>query len=118
MRLDKLREKEVAKRRGSTGRTIFQVIWLLISIGLAYAFSEYVLFGGGYISENLLYNQLFIPRSVPPWALRVGVIFIIVVVMQFFVFLGFALGDPRGRRRTGRASGYSDDPDPFDDHHG
>jgi hypothetical protein len=117
MRLDKLKEVEVEKRRGSTGRTIVQFIWLLIAIGISYAFTQF-LFNEGHLTANQLYNQLFIPRSVPVWVLKGGIIFVMVVVIQFFLFLGFAIANPRGRVRSGYASPYSDSPDPFDDHRG
>lgn len=113
MRLDRMKEKEVAKRRGSTGRTIVQIVWLLIAIGLGYAFTQY-LFAEGVLTPNLFYTQLFIPRSVPVWALKAGVILVIVIAIQFFLFMGYAVANPRGRARTGRATSHSTNPDPFD----
>jgi hypothetical protein len=118
MRIDKLKEMEGKKRRGSTGRTLVQGIWLLIAIGLAYAFTEYVLFGGGYVTPNMLRNYFLLPAQVPVWAMKAAIIFLLVVAIQFFLFLGFAIANPRGRTRTGKPNAYSDDLDPFDNPYG
>jgi hypothetical protein len=113
MRLDRIREYELAKRKGSTLRTIVQTIWLLISFVVAYYISEW-LFAEKVISYNFFYTQLSIPRAVPQWAILGALILLIVIVMQFFVLMGFLIGTPRGRAKSGRASAFSSNPDPFD----
>jgi hypothetical protein len=113
MRIDKRREVEQARRKGSTGRTFVQTIWLLISFVAAYFVSQW-LFDQGIVSYGFFYTKLFIPRVVPPWAILGGFILVIVIVMQFFVLMGYFLGNPRGREKSGRASAYTHNPDPFD----
>lgn len=114
MRLEKKHQEELAKRKGLTGKTIVQVIWLgLTGIG-AYFFTEY-LFAGEYITSNLFYTQLFIPRFIPEWGLKALLILGMVIVMQIFFSLGYVIASPEGRRRTGDATLYSRNKDPFDD---
>jgi len=114
MRLEKKRDEELARRKGLTGKTIIQVIWLLISFIIAYYLSNY-LFEQGVISYNRLYTQLSIPREVPREAVLAGLMLLIVMVMQMFLILGFVLASPEGRRRTGEASLNSRTKEPFDD---
>lgn len=114
MRLEKKREEEIARRKGLTGRTIFQVIWFVLSFAIAYFFVNY-LFDNGYLTESLLYSQLFIPRTVPPLAVRILVMVGVVIVMQIMYYMGFFIASPEGRRRTGSASLHSRNKDPFDD---
>lgn len=113
MRLDKLREAEVAKRQGSTGRTIIQAIWLIISFAIAYFVSQW-LFDQNIVTYNFFYNQLYIPRAVPRWMVLGGFMLFLVIIMQFFVMFGFFIGTPQGRQKSGKASAFSRNPDPFD----
>lgn len=117
MRLEKKREEELAKRRGLTGRTIIQVIWLLITGTLAYFFVNY-LFSQGIVTANIFYNQLLIPRSVPEIGLKLLMVLGIVIVMQIVFSIGFIIASPEGRRRTGDATLKSRNKDPFDDRFG
>lgn len=117
MRIDKIQEMEAQKRKGSTGRTLVQVVWLALAIGISYAFIEF-LFAQDHLTKAMLYNRLLIPGNVPLWAVKAGIIFIMVVVIQFVVFMGYVLANPRGRNRSGKASAYSDNPDPFDNPYG
>ncbi|MEZ4593557.1 MAG: hypothetical protein R3D55_20800 [Chloroflexota bacterium] len=114
MRLEKKNEEKIAQRKGLTGKTILQVIYLLVTGGLAYLFVNY-LFGQGILTAGLFYNQLLIPRSVPEIGLKLIVVFGLVIVMQIFFSLGYIIASPEGRRRTGDASMYSRNKDPFDD---
>jgi ABC-type sugar transport system permease subunit len=113
MRLDKTREHEIAKRKGSTLRTIVQTLWLFISFVLAYYVSQW-LFDERIISYHYLYSHFSLPSAVPQWAVLGAVMLCIVIVMQLFVFIGFFIGTPRGRAKSGHASAYSNNPDPFD----
>ncbi|MCP4420445.1 MAG: hypothetical protein GY805_27885 [Chloroflexi bacterium] len=117
MRLEKKQDEAIAKRKGTTGRTIAQVIWLVITGVLAYFFANY-LFNEGLINANTFYNQLFIPRSVPVWGLKLIMVFGLVIIMQIVFSIGFILASPEGRRRTGDASLHSRNKDPFDDRFG
>jgi uncharacterized membrane protein len=117
MRLEKKREEELAKRKGLTGKTIIQVIWLLFTGTLAYFFTNY-LFSQGIISANTFYNQLFIPRSVPELGVKLIMVFGLVIIMQIIFSLGYIIASPEGRRRTGDATLTSRNKDPFDDRFG
>ena len=114
MRLEKKHEEELARRKGLTGKTIVQVIWLLFTGTLAYFFVTY-LFNEGIITAGMFYNQLFIPRSVPEIGLKLIVVLGLVIVMQIIFSLGYIIASPEGRRRTGDPSMYSRNKDPFDD---
>jgi uncharacterized membrane protein YedE/YeeE len=113
MRLDRVREHELAKRKGSTLRTIVQTIWLFVSFGVAYYVSQW-LFAENILNYGFFYTQLYIPRSVPPGLILGALMLFIVIVMQLFVFIGFFIGTPRGRAKSGQPSGFSSNPDPFD----
>lgn len=117
MRLEKKHEEELSQRKGLTGKTIVQVIWLLITGALAYLFTNY-LFSQGLVSANLFYNQLFIPRSVPVLGLKLIMVFGMVIIMQIVFSIGYIIASPEGRRRTGDATMHSRNKDPFDDHRG
>ncbi len=119
MRIQKKQEEEIARRKGMTGKTIIQIIWLGISGIVAYFLITFMMeseeFGFNY---NTLYNQLYIPRTVPKWALLAVMIIIFVLIMQMFLAIGFAIASPEGRRKTGIPSLYSQNKDPFDDGYG
>lgn len=114
MRLEKKRNQELAKRKGLTGRTIAMVFFFILSFVVAYFITEY-LFAEGYVTPTVFYTDLFIPESVPVTGLKIMTMFAIVVGMQIIFSLGFMLASPAGRRRTGDASLYSRNKDPFDD---
>ncbi len=117
MRLEKKRAEELSKRKGLTGKTIVQVIWLLVTGTLAYFFASY-LFDQGLVTTGLFYNQLYIPRSVPLWGLKLIMVLGMVIVMQIVFSIGFIIASPEGRRRTGDATMHSRNKDPFDDRFG
>lgn len=117
MRLEKKHEEELARRKGLTGKTIIQVIWLLVTGTLAYFFTNY-LFSEGIVSANTFYNQLYIPRSIPELGVKLIMVFGIVVVMQIVFSIGFIIASPEGRRRLGDPSMQSRNKDPFDDRYG
>ena len=114
MRLQKKEEEELARREGLTGNTIIQVIWLAISFGIAY-FLTNALEAQGTIRYLSLYNALSIPTTVPKWVVQGGLMLVIVIFMQFIMFIAFAFFSPEGRRRTGEPSLHSRTKDPFDD---
>lgn len=113
MRLDKIREREMAQRRGRTGRTIIQLIWLGISFVIAYFASEW-LFSSGIFTPQMAYAG-GIPRFLPEWVIQGVIMGLIVIVMQFFLLLGFMIANPVGRRRSGRPNLNSWNRDPNDD---
>ncbi len=112
MRLEKKHEEELARRQGTTGRTIVQLLWLIISFIIAYFLMNY-LFKQDYLSYNMIY-QAGLPRTIPEWAILLVFMIVIVVAMQFFLFIGYALANPEGRRRTGDPSLHSRTKDPLD----
>lgn len=117
MRLEKKRAEEISKRKGLTGKTVVQVIWLFFTGTLAYLFANY-LFSQGLVSASVFYNQLFIPRAVPEWGLKLIMVLGMVIVMQIVFSIGFIIASPEGRRRTGDATMKSRNKDPFDDRFG
>lgn len=112
MRLEKKREEELERRKGTTGKTIIQFIWLLISFAIAYFLIDLII-NAGYISYNMIYG-VGIPRTIPAIAIKIVLMFFVVVVMQFFLFIGFMFANPEGRRRTGDPTLKSKTKDPYD----
>lgn len=113
MRLDAKRDRELEKRKGSAFRTIVAVVWLSLCFAFSY-FLMKTLFDNGTITENLIRAQLRLPPWVPDWGIWLGAMIIIVVIINFMVLIGYAIVSPSGRRRPGKASLYSSDPDPDD----
>lgn len=114
MRLDAKREREIEKRKGFASRTLITGVWLAICFAFAYLAMNY-LFNNTVITENFIRAQLRLPPWVPDWGILVGAMILIVVIVNFFVLIGYAFFSPSGRRRPGQASLYSSDPD-RDDH--
>lgn len=105
MLLEKKREEEFAKRKGSTKKTIIQTIWLAISAVGGYFFVDWLNSSG-----TLTYTSLYgmgLPRSVPEWGIMVGLILGVVIVMQLVFTLGYVLGSPAGREKRNQASLHS-----------
>lgn len=113
MRLDKKKEEELARRKGSANKTLIQTVWLLISLAIAYVLTMY-LFNQGTITADLLYRQ-GIPRSIPEWGLQLGVAILLTICMQIFLLLGFVFANPEGRRKLGEPTLVSRNKDAFDD---
>lgn len=114
MRLDNKRDSELAERKGLTIKTIVQVLWFGISALLAYFILDW-LFTSGELTYEFFYNDLLIPRSVPELAIMAVLVLISVMIMQFFLVLGYTIASPQGRERTGRPSAYSSNYDPMQD---
>lgn len=115
MRLEQKRDEEINRRKGLTGRTIVMVIWLGISFVIAYFLTEYMVSEGYLDINNLMYNQIGLPRSIPEWGAQLMIMFGIVIVFQIIFWLGFIWFTPEGRRRTGDATMTSRNKDPFGD---
>lgn len=114
MRLEKRHEADLAARKGSTGRTIIQFLFLLISFVIAYFIASYM-FDNGMLSYGVIRSAFsFVPFYIPSWSILGGAMLIIVVIIQFFVSIGFTLGSPEGRRKTGKPSLHSRVKDPND----
>lgn len=118
MRIEKKQDEEIARRKGMTGKTVVQVIWLLLSAGLSYYLINYLLNSDeSSFSYNAVYNATGLPRTVPEGALLAGMILLLVLLFQIFLWLGFAMASPEGRRKTGVPSLHSRNKDPFDQGH-
>lgn len=114
MRLEKKRDSELAQRKGMAIKTIVQVLWFGISAVAAYFVLNW-LFTTGELSYDFFYNELAVPRSVPELGILAALIFIAVMIMQFFLVLGYVIASPQGRERTGNPSPYSTTYDPMQD---
>ena len=113
MRLDAKKEREIERRKGLTFRVIAIVIWLALCFIAAYFLITWLI-ESALIRMGFFYNQLFIPRSVGEELIIFGLVVVVVIVINFFVVIGFALVNPTGRRRPGTPSMHSSDPDPDD----
>ena len=114
MRLEKQEQEQLAERKGLTVRTIIQLIWLLISFGIAYILLNSLVAAGAF-TYSQIYQALALPHAVPQWVLQGTLMLLLVIAMQFVFFLAYAWVSPAGRRRPGEPSLYSRRKDPFDD---
>ncbi len=113
MRLDAKREREVKKRQGFALRVIVAIIWLGLCIAAGYYFFNWLL-ESGTLTMGFFYGRLHIPPTVREGVIVAGSIFVFIIVVNFFVLIGYALASPGARRRPGTPSLYSSDPDPDD----
>lgn len=113
MRIDMKHDAELAKRKGLTGRTIVATVWLIMGFVIAYFITNY-LFNSELISPNFFYNHLFVPETIDEGFIRAGLMAIIVVAMQFFMLIGFAVASPTARARPGTPTPFAKDPDPYE----
>lgn len=113
MRLERQREEEVARRKGSAFKTIIGTIWLGLCFAGAYFFVGF-LFQEGYVRPSFFWNQLFIPRWIDADWIRILFAVFIVFLMNFFLLIGFAFSSATGRTRPGEPSLKSRNPDPLD----
>jgi ABC-type sugar transport system permease subunit len=111
MRLDMKRERELARRKGNAMRTVFGVMWLAFSIAVAYLVTQWLI-DTGTLTLSMLRSFLFIPPTVEDRWIRAGAMVIIVVAMQMVTLIVVAFGSRTGRRRPGKGSMYSREPDP------
>jgi hypothetical protein len=111
MRLERKKEAELAKRKGLAVRTILAVIWFGLCFVAAYFIVNW-LFESETVTLSFFYYQLRIPTSVSEGFIRAGLMVFIVVLIQFFVLLGYAFASPIGRVRPGDATLRSQEPDP------
>jgi hypothetical protein len=113
MRLDRLREEETRRRKGSALKTIIQFVWLAISFTAAYFLIKYF-YDQDYLSAGLFYNRIGLPRWIPEEVFFAFLMLIVVTIMQFLLIAGFMFGSPLGRTRSGTPTAISRKPDPFD----
>lgn len=113
MRIEKVRQEQLRRRRGLARRTFLQAIWLLFCLAIAYFVAQWLL-AEQYLTYEFFYRQLFVPRSVPEEVILGAIILTIVILFQFFILIGYLFGSSEGRARTGVASAESKNPDPLD----
>jgi ABC-type sugar transport system permease subunit len=111
MRLDQLREDKIAKRKGNTGRTLIMLVWLGMAFVVAY-FATNWLFANRLVTPSMFYD-LGLSQAVPELAIQGFLMFLIVIVIQTFLFIGFAMTDSTGRRKSGVATLHSYTKDSF-----
>ena len=101
MNLEKKKEAEIREREGMTGRTIIMLIALFIAGVIAYFLASY-LFDASVLTYGMFYDAFSVTRSqVPEWVFLGAVMLILVFLMMFFVFIGFAFASPEGRQKSG-----------------
>lgn len=113
MRLEKKKEAEIARRQGSTKKTLLQGTWLILSFGIAYFLIGY-LEDSDIISVSQLATQLQLPSSVPEGVVFGGLMCLSVIFLQFFVMIGFLVASPQGRQASGKPTAHSRNVDPYD----
>ena len=113
MRLDMQHERMLEKRKGFAWRTIVAVIWFTLCILAAYFFVDW-LFDSETLTYNFFHSRLSIPWEWDDWIINAALILVAVVIMNIFLLLGYSMFSTTGRRRPGRPSLYSQDPDPDD----
>jgi len=113
MRLEVYKERELEKRKGLVWRTVIGAVWLALVSIVAYYLTGWII-DNQVVSLNFFYGNLSIPPSVKPETVRLGFTLTLVIAIQFFILVGYGLASPAGRRRPGKATAYSSDPDPLD----
>ncbi|MGH2537992.1 MAG: hypothetical protein ACRDHL_11405 [Candidatus Promineifilaceae bacterium] len=110
MRLERMRDMEIERRRGMTAKTLLALLWLGLCYAAAY-FATIWLIDNGLLSVSSLYSRLLIPRDIDHELVIAGFVTALVMLMQFFVLVGYAFASPLGRMRPGRPSLRSPKPD-------
>lgn len=113
MWIDRKRELETEKRKGLSLRTGVVVGVLVIGFVGAYLLTGW-LFSSGTLSMDLFYADLGLPRTVSENTVHIVLVILIVLSLQFLAVLGFAMGNPEARKRSGRASAVAQSPDLYD----
>ena len=116
MRLQRQRDAELAKRKGLAIRTVAAVIWFALCFIAAYFIVNW-LFESETVTLGFFYYRLHLPTSISEGFIKAGLMIVIVVLIQFFVLLGYAFASPIGRIRPGDATLRSPEPDPNVDHY-
>lgn len=112
MRLDVIREHEIARRKGLAKRTAFAVLWLVVGLILGYLLAT-LLVHTGTLKADVLFSQLSWSTEIGETVLKIGFTLIVVLILQFFVVIGFALTSPEARKKSGMPTAVAQDPDPF-----
>lgn len=113
MRLEKKRQAEFEKRKGTAKRTLAMGIWLVVSFVVAYLVSSWLITSNT-ISVDFFYDNLSIPESVSAGTITIALTIVLVILLQFLIYVGYAFASPEARKRTGQPTVDSKDPDPYD----
>ena len=113
MRIEKKHEAELEKRKGLTKRTILAGLWLIISFAISYLAAGWLM-SGDVLGLEFFYQDIGIPETVSEVVIQIAVAFVIFLLVQFFVLIGYAVTSPKAKMRPGTPTTYSSDKDPYD----
>jgi hypothetical protein len=113
MRIEKKHEAELEQRKGLTRRTILASVWLIISFAISYLAAG-LLIRGETLGLDFFYEEIGIPETISEVVMQIVVAFVIFLLIQFVVLIGFAIASPKAKMRPGTPSTYSSEPDPYD----
>jgi uncharacterized membrane protein len=113
MRIEKKHEAELEQRKGLTRRTILASVWLIISFAISYLAAGWLM-GGDILGLDFFYQEIGIPETISEVVLQFVVAFVILILIQFVVLIGYAVASPKAKIRPGTPTTYSSDPDPYD----
>lgn len=113
MRIEKKHEAELEQRKGLTKRTILAALWLIISFAISYLAAG-LLMSADVLGPDFFYQEIGIPETVSEIVMQIAVAFVIFLMIQFVVLIGYAVTSPKAKMRPGTPTTYSSEPDPYD----
>lgn len=113
MRLDMIKESERAKRKGLATRTAIVTGWFLFSLIISYLIATIVL-NAERIGVDYFYQRLQVPESIGEGTIKLGLVIIITVLLQFVLVISFAVTSPEARKKSGQPTAVAQNPDPLD----
>jgi hypothetical protein len=113
MWIDRKRQVELEQRIGLSFKVVAVAGILFIGTVAAYFFTDW-LFSSGIMTHEFFYRELSITASVSPISIRIGLVLLMVISVQFLATMGVALLKPENRRRSGQASAVAQSPDFYD----
>ncbi|MGB3713450.1 MAG: hypothetical protein WA996_03380 [Candidatus Promineifilaceae bacterium] len=113
MRIEKKHEAELEKRKGLTKRTILAGLWLFISFAISYLAAGWLM-SSDILGLDFFYEDIGIPETVSEVVMQIAVAFVIFLMIQFVVLIGYAVTSPKAKMRPGTPTTYSSEKDPYD----
>jgi uncharacterized BrkB/YihY/UPF0761 family membrane protein len=113
MRIEKKHEAELEQRKGLTRRTILASVWLIITLSISYLAAGWLM-GGDILGLDFFYQEIGIPETFSEVVIQFVVAFVVFLLIQFVVLIGYAVVSPKAKMRTGTPTTYSSEPDPYD----
>lgn len=101
MRIDMKREAEVNQRRGLTWRTVLSIVWFVVCLVFTYLFTGWLI-ESGTIDQGLVYGTFSLPPEINMEIVRLVVMAILMVMLQFIAVVFFAMITPQARERSGQ----------------